>query len=68
MRGTESVQTCIALDDLIIDPGVGTRGAAPHHLAKARVDPNLDRLCATFPLQAMWRMKGIEWQNRARVG
>src|ERR1041385_6239570 len=68
MRGAELVQTRIAFDDLIVDPGVGTRGTAPHHLAKVGVDPNLDRLCAKLSLQPMWHMKSIERQNRARVG
>src|SRR6476620_910020 len=62
------MQIQIALDDLVIDPGVLACGTGSDHFLKPSVDPNLKWRDAPLAFQAMRNMKPIERQNGARIG
>jgi hypothetical protein len=62
------VKVVVALDDFLIDPGVGPIGAGANHGIEMRVDPDFECLTPPFASQAMRDVETVQRQNRPRVG
>jgi len=68
MRVAESMQPTVTLDDLIVDPGLGTVRALLNHFGKRSVDSNFEALLSDHALESVRGVKFIERNYRARIG
>lgn len=68
VRVAERMQSCVAFNNLAIDPGIFSFRARNDHFGKRLVDRSFKNSSAQETLQRVWHMKIFQWQDRARIG
>ena len=62
------VETRVAFDDLVVDPGLGTLGALPHDFDEGNVDADFEGFLASNALESLGHVEFLERQDRSRIG
>jgi hypothetical protein len=68
MCAPEFMQSCVALDNLGIDPGIFPFRARSDHFGKRLVDCSFKNASAQKTSQRVWNVKILQWQDGARIG
>ena len=68
MRVPEFVQPRVALDDLVVDPGLGALRAFAHDFSERNVHADLEDFFPRDALEGMRNVEFLEGENRARIG
>src|SRR6266480_2866233 len=68
MCAPELVQSCVALDNLGINPGIFPFRARSYHFGKRLIDCSFKNALAQKTAQRVWDVKIFQWQDSARIG
>ena len=68
MCAAKFMQSCVALDNLGIDPGIFPFRARSDHFGKRLVDCSFKNASAQETSQRVWDVKIFQWQDGARIG
>ena len=67
IRVAELIESRVALDNLVIDPGILSFRARSDHFGKRLVDCGFKNSSAQETSQRVWDVKIFQWQNGARI-